>query len=236
MELAVVLPTYNESENIRALILAIESLDIDCSILVIDDSSPDGTSEIVRELQKDFSNIMLIVRPYKMGLGTAIRRAFECLMSLPNKPKYVVTMDADFSHNPNDLPRLLQCAKKGCYDIVVGSRYLKDGGIIGWPISRIIISNAANKMAKAVIRLPINDFTSGFRCYSANYVVRALPKLKSKRFEIQIETLKLAKLLGMNVAEIPITFVNRKKGKSKLTIREITDFLIFVIKSIFQFF
>jgi len=234
MELAVVLPTYNESENIRDLILAIESLDIDCGILVIDDSSPDGTAEIVRELQKDFSNLMLIVRPCKMGLGTAIREGFKYLMSLPNKPKYIVTMDADFSHDPSILPHLLRCAEKNCCDIVVGSRYIEGGGIVGWSIFRKIVSNVANKMAKAVIRLPINDFTSGFRCYSANYVAKALPKLRSRRFEIQIETLKLAKLLEMRVTETPITFVNRKKGKSKLTIREIADFLILIMKLIFH--
>lgn len=236
MELAVVLPTYNESENIRDLILVIEDLNVDCSILIVDDSSPDGTAEIVREMQKQFNNIMLIVRPCKMGLGTAIREGFKYLMKLPDKPKYIITMDADFSHNPSDIPRLLQYAKKNRCDIVVGSRYVEGGGIIGWPVFRIIVSSMANKMAKNIIKLPINDFTSGFRCYSAKFVLKALPKLRSRRFEIQIETLKLAKLLGMRVTETPIAFVDRKRGKSKLTVREIIDFLIFIIKSILPFF
>jgi dolichol-phosphate mannosyltransferase len=231
LESAIILPTYNESENIRDLILAIEGLNVNPLILVIDDSSPDGTREIVKGLQRKFSNIMLIVRPRKMGLGTAIREGFKFLMSLPIKPKYVVTMDADFSHDPKDVPRLLERAREG-YDIVVGSRYIKGGEITGWTFSRIITSKMANKMARATIRLPISDFTSGFRCYSADYIQKALPNLQSKTFEIQIETLKEAKLLNMKVTEIPIKFVNRKKGKSKLSTREIIDFSIFIAKSL----
>ncbi|MBS7654143.1 MAG: polyprenol monophosphomannose synthase [Candidatus Bathyarchaeia archaeon] len=231
MELAIILPTYNESENIEDLILAIEDLNIDLNILVIDDSSPDGTSEIVRRLQKRFSNVMLIVRQCKMGLGTAIRDGFKFLMSLPDKPKYIVTMDADFSHDPKDVQRLLERAKEG-YDIVVGSRYMKGGEIMGWSFSRRITSKMANKMAKATIRLPISDFTSGFRCYSMDYVQKTLPNLQSKTFEIQIETLKQAKILKMKVAEIPIMFINRKRGKSKLSIREIMDFSIFIMKTL----
>lgn len=231
MDLAIILPTYNESENIENLILAIEDLNIDLNILVIDDSSPDGTSEIVRRLQKRFSNVMLIVRQCKMGLGTAIREGFKFLMSLTDKPKYIVTMDADFSHDPGDVPRLLELAREG-YDIVVGSRYMKGGKITGWSFSRRITSKMANKMARATIRLPISDFTSGFRCYSMDYVQKALPNLQSKTFEIQIETLKQAKILNMKVAEIPITFINRKKGKSKLSTREIIDFSIFIMKTL----
>lgn len=231
MDLAIILPTYNESENIENLILAIEDLNIDLNILVIDDSSPDGTSEIVRRLQKRFSNIMLIVRQCKMGLGTAIREGLKFLMSLTDKPKYIVTMDADFSHDPGDVPRLFERAKEG-YDIVVGSRYMKGGKITGWSSSRRITSKMANKMARATIRLPISDFTSGFRCYSMDYVQKALPNLQSKTFEIQIETLKQAKLLNMKVAEIPITFINRRRGKSKLSTREIIDFSIFIMKTL----
>jgi len=231
LESAIILPTYNESENIRDLILAIEGLKIDPLILVIDDSSPDGTQEIVKGLQSEFSNIMLIVRPRKMGLGTAIREGFKFLISLPIKPKYVITMDADFSHDPRDVPRLLEHAKEG-YDVVVGSRYVEGGEIAGWTPSRVMTSKMANKVARATIRLPISDFTSGFRCYSIGYVQKALPNLRSKTFEIQIETLKQAKSLNMKVAEIPIKFVNRKRGKSKLSIREIIDFSIFIAKTL----
>ena len=229
MSLAIILPTYNESENIRDLILAIEGLNINPLILVIDDSSQDGTQEIVRALQREFNNIMLVVRPRKMGLGTAIREGFRILASLPEKPEYVITMDADFSHNPRDIPRIIEYAMKG-YDVVVGSRYIRGGAIKGWGSTRIIISRIANKIAKALIKLPVNDFTSGFRCYSMRYIQKAVPKLKSQRFEIQVELLKQAQLLGMKVTEIPITFENRKRGRSKLTLKEIINFLIFAIK------
>jgi len=229
LESAIILPTYNESENIRDLILAIERLNINSLILVIDDSSPDGTQEIVKKLQMEFNNIMLITRPRKMGLGTAIRDGFKILASLPEKPEYVITMDADFSHNPKDIPRLLQHAKEG-YDIVIGSRYIRGGAIKGWTPTRIIISRIANRIARSLIGLPVNDFTSGFRCYSIKYILKALPDLKSRRFEIQIETLKLAQLLKMRVAETPIVFENRKRGRSKLTIKEVINFLIHAIK------
>ena len=232
LKFAVLIPTYNESENIEDLILVINGLGLNPLILVVDDSSPDGTSEIVRRLQKKFKNIMLVVRPGKMGLGTAIKDGFKILSSMPNRPNYVIVMDADFSHDPRDIPRFLQYAEKG-YDIVVGSRYIKGGEIRGWPPSRIIISKIANKIAKTFIRLPVNDFTSGFRCYSIRYILKATPNLKSRRFEIQIETLKKAQQLGMKVTEIPITFKDRKKGKSKLTIKEIINFLFYTMKSPF---
>ena len=227
------IPTYNESENIEDLILAINRLGLNLLILVVDDSSPDGTAEIVRRMQRKFKNIMLVVRPGKMGLGTAIRDGFRILSSLTNRPDHVITMDADFSHNPRDIPRFLQYAEKG-YDLIVGSRYIRGGEIKGWSPSRMIISRTANKIAKTLIRLPVNDFTSGFRCYSMKYILKATPNLKSRRFEIQVETLKQAQQLKMKVTEIPITFEDRKKGKSKLTIKEIINFLIYAIRSSFQ--
>lgn len=232
MDLAVILPTYNESRNIRDLILAIERLNVASLILVIDDSSPDGTQDVVRGLQKGFGNVMLVVRPCKMGLGTAIRDGFKILASLVDRPAYVVTMDADFSHNPADIPRLLQYAVKG-FDVVVGSRYVEGGGIVGWSPLRVIVSGVANSLARVLIRLPVKDFTSGFRCYSMRYVLWALPRLRSRGFEIQVETLRLAQLFGARIAEMPITFVNRKLGKSKLNLREIIGFLNYVMKASF---
>lgn len=209
----------------------IEGLNINPLILVVDDSSPDGTQEIVRRLEEKFENIMLVVRPRKMGLGTAIRDGFKILASIENPPKYVVTMDADFSHDPRYIPRLLECARNG-YDIVVGSRYMSGGAIKGWSPMRVIASRIANWITKALIRLPVNDFTSGFRCYSMRYILRAMPNLKSQRFEIQIETLKQAQLLGLRVAEIPISFENRKRGRSKLTVKEIINFLLYSVRLI----
>lgn len=233
LELAVILPTYNESRNIRNLILAIERLSIDSLILVIDDSSPDGTQDIVRGLQRDFDNIMLVVRPCRMGLGTAIRDGFRILASLVERPAYVVTMDADFSHDPADIPGLLKCAMRG-YDIVVGSRYVKGGAIIGWPPIRMVISRVANRLARMLIRLQVRDFTSGFRCYSMRYIILALPRLRSRGFEIQVETLRLAQLFGVRVAEVPITFVNRRLGRSKLSVKEVINFLTYLVRAIFM--
>ena len=160
-----------------------------------------------------------------MGLGTAITDGFRFLLSLPKPAKYVITMDADNSHNPNDIPRLLQLARKG-YDLVIGSRYCKKGKVKGWKLTRLLISKTANKITGMLIKLPLNDFTSGFRCYSKKYIEKALPKLHSQTYEIQIETIRQAKLQNSKIGEIPIVFENRKKGKSKLTKNEIITFFL----------
>lgn len=229
--LAVILPTYCEEENIPDIITSIENLKLNAKILVIDDSSPDGTEEKVRQLQQKYGNIIFLKRPYKMGLGTAITDGFKYLLSLKDPPDYIITMDADRSHNPKDIPKLLQKAMEGS-DLVVGSRYCAGGKIKGWTTTRLIISKIANKIAQAIIKLPINDYTSGFRCYSKEYIKKALPKLHSQTYEIQIETLRQAKLLGFKVGEKPITFENRKKGKSKLTYNEVATFLKYILKTL----
>lgn len=229
--LAVILPTYCEEENIPDIITSIENLKLNAKILVIDDSSPDGTEEKVRQLQQKYGNIIFLKRPYKMGLGTAITDGFKYLLSLKDPPDYIITMDADRSHNPKDIPKLLQKAMEGS-DLVVGSRYCAGGKIKGWTTTRLIISKIANKIAQAIIKLPINDYTSGFRCYSKEYIKKALPKLHSQTYEIQIETLRQAKLLGFKVGEKPITFENRKRGKSKLTYNEVATFLKYILKTL----
>ena len=229
--LAVILPTYCEEENIPDIITSIENLKLNAKILVIDDSSPDGTEEKVRQLQQKYGNIIFLKRPYKMGLGTAITDGFKYLLSLKDPPDYIITMDADRSHNPKDIPKLLQKAMEGS-DLVVGSRYCTGGKIKGWTTTRLIISKIANKIAQAIIKLPINDYTSGFRCYSKEYIKKALPKLHSQTYEIQIETLRQAKLLGFKVGEKPITFENRKRGKSKLTCNEVATFLKYILKTL----
>jgi dolichol-phosphate mannosyltransferase len=142
----------------------------------------------------------------------------------------MVTMDADYSHNPQDIPKLLQEARKG-RDIVIGSRYCRGGKVKGWTLRRLIISRIANKITAKLVALPLNDFTSGFRCYSRQYVQKVLPKLHSETYEIQIETLRQATAHGAKVTETPITFTNRKKGKSKLTKNEILSFLLYILKT-----
>ena len=230
---AVILPTYCEEENIGNLISTIEGLGIGSSIVVIDDSSPDRTQEIVRSLGEKYHNVALLVRPTKMGLGTAITHGFRYLTSLPEPPEYVITMDADHSHNPQDIPRLLQKGKIG-YDLVIGSRYGKDGKVKGWSLDRLLISKVANKLTRVLINLPLSDFTSGFRCYSREYIQRALPTLHSPTYEIQIETIRQAKLQNSKVGEVPIVFENRKKGKSKLTITEIATFSRYILRVLWE--
>jgi len=230
---AVVLPTYCEAENIESLIRELQELKINLLIIVIDDSSPDGTADIVRGLQEEYDNIFLFNRPEKLGLGTAIITAFQSILSLKNQPDCIVTMDADYSHNPQDIPRLIRAAKGG-YDLVIGSRYCQGGMIVGWHYMRWLISRVANIIASAVVGMRIRDCTSGLRCYSKRYVKSVLPDLHSQTYEIQIETVKQARLRGFHVKEIPITFVNRKRGKSKLTATESRAFLTYIIKTAFR--
>ena len=227
---AIVLPTYCEAENIESLVCTIENLGINPALLVLDDSSPDGTGNIVTRLRESYENIVLLSRPQKAGLGTAITDGFRFLLSQPSPPDYIITMDADYSHNPRDIPRLLHQAKEG-YDVVVGSRYRRGGKVEGWSLTRVIISRIANKIAAKLVALRINDFTSGFRCYSKKYVQKVLPNLHSQTYEIQIETLRQAHIQNAKVTEIPITFTSRKKGKSKLTINEILSFSLYTLKA-----
>ncbi|MEM3725895.1 MAG: polyprenol monophosphomannose synthase [Candidatus Bathyarchaeia archaeon] len=230
-EVGLILPTYCEAANIERIISEIEDLNLNISILVIDDSSPDKTAEIVRKLQKRYNNIMLFVRSRKLGLGTAITDGFKIFLSLKNPPKYIVTMDADYSHNPKDLPRLIAVAKGG-NELVIGSRYSKGGSVSDWSAIRLAISKVANLIASIVIGAPIRDYTGGMRCYSAKLVKTILGDLHSQTYEIQIETIRQSHLRGFKIKEVPIKFANRKKGKSKLTPSEIIAFLSHILKSL----
>ncbi len=227
---AIMLPTYCEAGNIRSLIRKIKSLKPDSLIVVIDDSSHDGTASIARSLQKKHNNILVFTRPAKLGLGTAITDGFKLILSLEDPPDYIITMDADYSHNPLTIPELLATAEKG-YDLVIGSRYKKGSRIIGWHIIRWLISRVANFIASTMVGMRIRDCTSGFRCYSKNYVREVIGHLHSQTYEIQIETVKQAWTRGFKVKEIPMTFENRKRGKSKLTIAEFQGFLSYILKT-----
>lgn len=230
-EVGVILPTYREALNIKKLIEEIESLNLNVSILVIDDSSPDGTANIVRSFQKKHRNILLYVRPQKLGLGTAITDGFRIFLSLRNAPRCIITMDADYSHNPKYIPLLLSTFRVG-YDLVVGSRYCRGGEVANWSTLRLLISKIANLIASALVNAGIRDYTSGFRCYSIELVRSIIGGLHSQTYEIQIETISQARIKNFRIKEVPITFMNRNKGKSKLTLNEIKQFVSYVLTKI----
>lgn len=229
-QIGVILPTYCEVQNIEKLITEIEDLPLNASILVIDDSSPDGTADVVRKLQAKYPNLLLLVRPKKSGLGSAITDGFRAFLSLKNVPEFVVTMDADYSHNPEDLPRLVSNMSSGC-NLVIGSRYVSGGKTEGWPYSRKIISRGANAIARGVLGLKLHDCTSGFRCYSTSFLKQTIKYLHSQTYDIQIETVKQAHSQNFKVKEVPILFVNRKQGKSKLTLVEIENYVSYIFKT-----
>jgi dolichol-phosphate mannosyltransferase len=226
-DIGIILPTYCEADNVGRLILELESLGLDTSILVIDDSSPDGTASLIRKLQKQYNNVLLLVRKRKSGLGTAITDGFKVFLSLKNRPKCIVTMDADYSHNPQEISKLIAPVRHGC-DLVVGSRYRNGGGAVGWGIRRFAISKIANFITRLRIDAGISDYTSGMRCYSTRLVNGMINDLHSQTYEIQIETIRQANRRGCRIEDVPIVFINRKKGKSKLSINEIRDFLTYI--------
>lgn len=230
-EIGIILPTYCEAQNIEKLIDEIENLNLNISILVIDDSSPDRTADIVRKCQKKYDNVLLFVRPKKFGLGTAITDGFKLFLSLKNPAKYIITMDADYSHNPKKIPKLVELMQQDC-DLVIGSRYCRGGGTKDWGITRLVISKIANLITSFMIGAKITDYTSGMRCYSTNLVKCVINDLHSQTYEIQIETIRQANLRKFRIRETPITFVNRKKGKSKLTFNEIAQFVSYTFKVI----
>lgn len=227
-EIGLILPTYCEAANIEKLIKEIENLNLNITILVIDDSSPDGTAEIVRQLQRKYNNILLFVRSRKAGLGTAITDGFRIFLSLKRPPKYIITMDADYSHDPKDIPRLITPLKNG-FDLIIGSRYCKGGNVADWSIIRLAISKIANFIASLLIGETIYDYTSGMRCYSSKLLKNIVNELHSETYEIQIETIRQAHLHKFKIGEVPITFANRKKGKSKLSFNEIRQFVFYML-------
>jgi len=230
-EIGIILPTYREAENISKLIEDVENLKIRSTILVIDDSSPDKTAEIVRSKQTKYRNILLCIRPKKSGLGTAITDGFRVFLASKQPPNYVITMDADYSHNPKAIPQLVSTMRESECGIVIGSRYIKGGHITNWPFTRKIISRSANLIAKFSLGLKPRDCTSGFRCYSMKFLKATISSFHSHTYEIQIETIRQASLKKFKVKETPILFINRKRGKSKLSLTEIESYITYTLKA-----
>lgn len=216
-EKLVIIPTFNESENIEDIIHAVLALEGDFELLIIDDNSPDGTSFQVKNLQKQYSDrLHLIVRTGKNGLGTAYLEGFHYAMS--HGYGYVFEMDADFSHNPQDLIRLYKtCAEEG-YDLAIGSRYITGVNVVNWPMARVLMSFFASKYVQFITGMPIKDATAGFKCYKIK-VLQAirLEKIKFVGYAFQIEMKFKTWKLGFKIKEVPIIFTDRTKGTSKMS-------------------
>ncbi len=212
----VIIPTYNEKENIEAIIRKVFSLEGEYNVLVIDDGSPDGTASIVKGLQAEFAQRLFIIeRQGKLGLGTAYLTGFR--WALEQGYDYIFEMDADFSHNPEDLPRLHKACSE-CGGVAVGSRYCDGISVVNWPIGRILMSYFASIYVKTVLGMKIHDCTAGFKCYSRKALETIdLDDVRMKGYGFQIEMKYTAWKLGFQITEVPIIFVNRKLGTSKMS-------------------
>ena len=213
----IIIPTYNEIENIENIIRKIFSLDELFEILIIDDGSPDGTAQNVKELQSEFSNkLFLEERTGKLGLGTAYIHGFK--WALEKDYEFVFEMDADFSHDPDDLPRLLEACQENGGDLAIGSRYVKGVNIVNWPMSRLLMSYFASKYVKTITGMPIHDSTAGFKCYKRKVLEKInLDKIEFVGYAFQIEMKFKAWKHGFKIIEVPVIFTDRQEGNSKMS-------------------
>jgi len=212
----VIIPTYKEKENIEKIIRAVSELPVLFDILIIDDNSPDGTADIVKNLQSEFDNLYLIERPGKLGLGTAYIAGFK--WALARGYGYIYEMDADFSHNPKDLLKLFKACREDGADLAIGSRYISGVNVIDWPLSRVLMSYFASIYVRMVTGMKIMDTTAGFKCYKREVLENIkTEKIKSVGYGFQIEMKFMAWKLGYKIVEVPIVFTDRKQGSSKMT-------------------
>ena len=213
----VIIPTYNEKENIEAMIRKVFSLAKDFHLLIVDDGSPDGTAAIVKTLQKVFSGkLFLEERSGKLGLGTAYIHGFK--WGLQRQYKYFFEMDADFSHNPEDLLKLYNACEKGGADLAIGSRYITGVNVVNWPMGRVLMSYYASAYVRFITGMKIRDTTAGFKCYKRE-VLETIPldKIKFFGYAFQIEMKFTAWKFGFNIIEVPIIFTDRTHGESKMS-------------------
>ena len=209
----VIIPTYNEHENIQKMIPKVLEQDPRLHVLVVDDNSPDGTAEVVQIWAQKTSRVMLHQRPKKMGLGTAYVEGFK--YALANQFDLIFEMDADFSHNPKELPKFLDSIDG--YDLVIGSRYIRGVNVVNWPLSRLLLSYFANVYIRFVTGLPVRDATAGYRCYKREVLEAIdLDSIRSDGYAFQIEMCFIAWKMGFRLLEIPIIFVDRFIGVSKM--------------------
>jgi dolichol-phosphate mannosyltransferase len=222
----VIIPTYNEKENIRLIIEAVFGLDRGYHVLIVDDGSPDGTGQIVKDLQLIYPDALhLMERSGKLGLGTAYIAGFH--WALERKYDYIFEMDADFSHNPADLPRLLEaCATQGA-GVAVGSRYVYGGHVVNWTVDRKVLSRGASIYVQLLLWLPVSDPTAGFICYTREALASInLQAIKFIGYAFQIEMKYAAWQNGFKIAEVPITFKDRELGTSKMSLKIIKEAIL----------
>lgn len=234
MKILIIIPTYNELENLPRLLPEVLSKDENINLLIVDDNSPDGTAAFVESQMKDNSRIHLIKRPSKQGLGTAYIAGFK--YALQNKFQLVFEMDADFSHDPKEIPRFLDEIKNA--DVILGSRYINGVNVINWPLRRLLLSSFANLYTRIITGLPVHDSTGGYKCFRSKVLEAIdLDRVTSNGYAFQIEMTYKAWKKGFKVKEIPIIFVDRVKGKSKMSKKIVREAVTMVwklrIKSIF---
>ena len=212
----VIIPTYNEKENIENIIRAVFGLEKVFHILVVEDNSPDGTADIVRRMQKEFpERLFMIERKGKLGLGTAYIAGFR--WAIEKKYDYIFEMDADFSHNPNDLPRLYAACHDQGVDLSIGSRYVSGVNVVNWPMGRVLMSYFASKYVRIITGVKIHDTTAGFVCYRRSVLETIeLDNVRFKGYAFQIEMKYTAYKCGFKITEVPVIFVNRELGTSKM--------------------
>ena len=213
----VIIPTYNEIENIEKIIRTVFGLEMPFHILIVDDGSPDGTADAVKKLQLEYSeNLHLLQRSGKQGLGTAYIAGFK--WALESNYQYIFEMDADFSHNPTDLSRLRIACEADRVGVSIGSRYVRGGKLVDWPWNRVLMSRGASFYVRLITWMPVSDSTAGFVCYSRKFLETLdFDKIKFIGYAFQIEMKFTAWKLGFKVTEVPITFIDRKLGASKMS-------------------
>ena len=218
MKICVIVPTYNEKENITDLVQQILALPLNAHVIIVDDNSPDGTGMVADALAEAYDSVHVIHRAGKLGLGTAYIAGFK--KGLAEGAERLITMDADFSHNPSYIPQLVDLANY--YHITIGSRYIPQGGVVNWGIQRRFLSWGANAFARTVLGLKSSDCTAGFRCYHREVLLNIeLDQIFSNGYSFLVEMIFKCQRLGFTVGEIPIIFANRERGKSKISHREI---------------
>jgi len=213
----VIIPTYNEKENAEAIVRAVMELQPEFHVLIVDDGSPDGTADIIKKLQQEFSGRLFIEeRKGKLGLGTAYIHGFK--WSLKNGYEFIFEMDADFSHNPKDLVRLREACFQGGADMAIGSRYVVGVNVVNWPMGRVLMSYFASYYVRMVTGMKINDTTAGFKCYRSIVLKTIdLDKIDFVGYAFQIEMKFVAWQFGFKIVEVPIIFTDRTKGESKMS-------------------